>query len=184
MSYTPPAGDAANVSWVGVAPYTPPAGDAANVSWVEVPAGVVGEGYVVFDFTPAGVGVHGSIVTGSGAVVLDFVPAVAGRHGVAGTASVVFDFVPTATAVHPRYEARGVVRQGGVLLNRRVRLYDRLTGALLSQGDTAAGKFALHAGFAEAEVYAVPIDLSDDAVDWRPPVANRVRTVLAQDVTP
>lgn len=33
MSYTPPAGDAANFSWVGEVAYTPPAGDAANFSW-------------------------------------------------------------------------------------------------------------------------------------------------------
>lgn len=184
MSYTPPAGDAANFSWVGVEPYTPPAGDAADFSWVEAPAGVVGEGYVVFDFVPAGTGVHGTIVTGTGAVVFDFVPAGEGRHGVAGAGEVTFDFVPAAVALHPRYEARGVVRQGGVLLNRRVRVYDRLTGALLSQGDTVAGKFNLHSGFAESEVYAMPIDLSEGAVDFRPPVANRVRTVLAQDVTP
>lgn len=35
MSYTPPAGDAANFSWVGQSPYTPPVGDAANFSWFE-----------------------------------------------------------------------------------------------------------------------------------------------------
>lgn len=33
MSYTPPAGNAANASWVGASAYTPPAGDAASVSW-------------------------------------------------------------------------------------------------------------------------------------------------------
>lgn len=37
MSYTPPAGDAANFSWVGQSPYTPPAGDAANFSWAAAP---------------------------------------------------------------------------------------------------------------------------------------------------
>jgi hypothetical protein len=33
MSYTPPAGDAANFSWAGQSPYTPPAGNAANFAW-------------------------------------------------------------------------------------------------------------------------------------------------------
>lgn len=37
MSYTPPAGDAANFSWVGVAAYTPPAGDEAHFSWYTAP---------------------------------------------------------------------------------------------------------------------------------------------------
>ena len=202
MSYTPPAGDAANVSWVGVAPYTPPAGDAANVSWVEAPTGVVGEGYVVFDFVPAGEGFHGTIVTGAGAVVLDFVPAGEGRHGVggqgavefgflpagegrhgvAGAGSVVFDFVPAAVAAHPRYELRGEVRLAGVLVNRRVRAYLRSTGAMVGEADTTAGRFAVHAGFAPAEHTVTPIDLSDDATDWQPPTANRVLSVLAEDV--
>lgn len=34
MSYTPPAGDAANFSWVGQVAYTQPTGNAANFSWV------------------------------------------------------------------------------------------------------------------------------------------------------
>lgn len=34
MSYTPPAGDAANFSWAGDVEYTPPPGDAADFSWV------------------------------------------------------------------------------------------------------------------------------------------------------
>ncbi len=33
MSYTPPAGDAADFSWVGTSAYTPPAGDAADFAW-------------------------------------------------------------------------------------------------------------------------------------------------------
>lgn len=37
MSYTPPAGDAAHFSWVGVAAYTPPAGDAVHFSWYTAP---------------------------------------------------------------------------------------------------------------------------------------------------
>lgn len=38
MSYTPPAGDGANFTWVGVAPYTPPGGDAAHFSWAPIGA--------------------------------------------------------------------------------------------------------------------------------------------------
>lgn len=34
MSYTPPAGNAVNFSWVGQLSYTPPAGNAVNFSWV------------------------------------------------------------------------------------------------------------------------------------------------------
>lgn len=34
MSYTPPAGDAANFSWAGQDAYTAPAGSAANFSWL------------------------------------------------------------------------------------------------------------------------------------------------------
>lgn len=34
MSYTPPAGNAANFSWSGQGAYTPPAGNAANFSWL------------------------------------------------------------------------------------------------------------------------------------------------------
>jgi hypothetical protein len=37
MSYTPPAGDAAHFSWVGVSAYTSPAGDAADFSWYTAP---------------------------------------------------------------------------------------------------------------------------------------------------
>lgn len=45
MSYTPPAGDAVNFSWVGESAYTPPAGDAINFSWEPddtIPAGILG----------------------------------------------------------------------------------------------------------------------------------------------
>lgn len=70
---------------------------------------------------------------------------------------------------------------GGVLVNRRVRAYLRETGALLGQADTVAGHFKVHAGFAEAECYATPIDLDADATDWLPPTANRILSVLADD---
>ena len=89
--------------------------------------------------------------------------------------------VGACSAVHLRYELRGEVRVGGVLVNRRVRAYLRDTGALVSQGDTTAGRFALPAGFDEAEHYVVPIDLAPGATDWLPPAANRIVSVLAMD---
>ena len=50
MSYTPPAGDAANFSWVGVVAYTPPAGDEAHFSWYTAPPPAAG-GIKVFNGT-------------------------------------------------------------------------------------------------------------------------------------
>lgn len=200
MSYTPPLGNAGNVSWLGAPVYAPPAGDAGDVSFAIAVSGigagvlpflaeasgfvggtVTGTGDGVLPFAAAGVGAHA--VGGPAAGVLGFSAAGIGAHGVQGAGAAPMPFAAAGVALHPRYEARGVVKLGGVLVNRRVRVYDRLTGAFLSQGDTVAGKFGVHAGFAESEVYAIPIDLSDGAVDWRPPVANRVRTVLAQDAT-
>lgn len=67
MSYTPPAGNAANFSWVGVAPYTPPAGSAANFSWA--PSGIVGEGAGSLAFAGAGVAAHGVAGVGAGGLV-------------------------------------------------------------------------------------------------------------------
>lgn len=45
MSYTPPAGSAADVSWVGAPAYTPPSGGTADVSWAatSTPAAVEGD---------------------------------------------------------------------------------------------------------------------------------------------
>lgn len=50
MSYTPPAGDAAHFSWVGVAAYTAPAGDAAHFSWYTAPP-PAGDGIKAFNGT-------------------------------------------------------------------------------------------------------------------------------------
>jgi hypothetical protein len=36
-------------------------------------------------------------------------------------------------------------------------------------------------GYALGEYYVVPLDLASDAVDWLPPVANRVLSVLVAD---
>lgn len=221
MSYTPPAGNAANVSWVGVAAYTPPAGNAANVTW-ESDGGVVGAGAGVLSFTGAGSAAHGVAgagagtlgftgagegehtnpsVEGSGAGELQFTGAGAGAHGVAGAGAGALDFTGTGTAAHGvagvgggalafagagaaqhlRYEVRGEVRLGGVLVNRRVRCYKRSSGELMGQADTVVGRYRVHAGFDNAEVYVTAIDLGGDATDWIPPTANRLVPVLASD---
>lgn len=201
MSYTPPLGNAVDATWIGAPAYTAPAGNAVDVSFVAAPTSVVGTGAVVLDFIPAGEGFHGIIPAGVGAVVLDFTPAGVGlhgvggagavaldfsaagtgKHGVAGAGAVVLDFAAAGVANHPRYELRGVVKVGGVLVNRHVFAYLRETGALVGEADTVAGYFAIHAGFAPAEHFVTPIDLSPSAVDWKPPTANRVVSVLAND---
>jgi hypothetical protein len=203
MAYTPPAGDAANVSWVGAPAYTPPAGNAANATWqtgggsspdpvtgtgaIVLPIvvsgvgshAVAGAGAAVFPLTVSGAGEHG--VAGAGAVALGISVAGAGAHGVAGAGVVTVPSTVAGTAVHQRYELRGEVRLGGVLVNRRVRAYSRDTGVLLGEADTVVGKFRVHVGFAEIECYATPIDLSPGATDWLPPTANRILAVLASD---
>lgn len=102
-------------------------------------------------------------------------------HGVAldGIASVALSAAASITV--ERYELRGEVRLGGVLVNRRVRAYSRSTGALVGEVDTVIGRFAVHTGFAPAEHYITPVDLADGATDWSPPTANRIMSVLAMD---
>lgn len=162
---------------------------------------VEGTGAVTIDIEAAGEAAHG--VSGTLAITLDdpVVMAEAG-HGVAGFEESEFGFavggqgavgvagsgtitIDAGTAagvgVHERYELRGEVRDQAVLVNRRVRAYNRTTGALVAEADTVAGVFALAVGFAQAEYYVVPIDLDPLATDWTPPVANRVLAVLAQD---
>lgn len=220
MSYTPPAGDAAHFSWVGVPSYTPPAGDAANFSWVET--GVVGVASGRVGVTGAVQAVHGvagqaqgripvtgevlathtqNLVVGdvagrvpvTGAVqALHGVAGVAAarvavggvvqaRHGVAGSAAGRVAVAGVVQALHLRYEVRGEVRLGGVLVDRRVRCSNRASGELMGQADTVAGRYRVHAGFDEAEVYVTAIDLSGGATDWIPPTANRLVPVLADD---
>lgn len=102
-------------------------------------------------------------------------------HGVAllGVASVTTQ--ASASITVERYELRGEVRLGGVLVNRRVRAYLRSSGALLGESDTIVGTFSVHAGFAAAECYVTPIDMADGATDWLPPTANRIVGTLALD---
>lgn len=222
MSYTPPAGNAVNPSWVGAPAYTAPAGSAVNPTWAPAPvtgvgacvvavvaagagshgpAPVVGTGAAVVPIGAGGEGFHGGAVTGegaaavvlaaagvgahgargSGACAVGAAAAGVGAHGVAGLAAAVVPLAAAGVGMHPRYELRGEVRLGGVLVNRRVRAYLRSTGELLGQADTVAGRFKVHAGFAEVECYATPVDLDSGAVDWLPPTANRLLPVLADD---
>ena len=220
MSYTPPAGNAANFSWVGVAAYTPPAGGAANFSWAATGVTAAGAGTLVFTggalaahgvaglgvgtlpFSGAGTAEHsGRLVEGAGAGALSFSGAATAAHGVAGvgvgalafvgagvaahgiaaTCAGMLGFTGACAAMHLRYEVRGEVRLGGVLVNRRVRCSKRATGELMGQADTVAGVYRVHAGFDEAEVYVTAIDLAEAATDWIPPTANRLVPVLASD---
>ena len=144
------------------------------------PGGVFGGGgAAVVAVAAAGAGAHG--VGGGAACAVGVSATGAGAHGVAGAGAAVVPLVAAGVALHPRYELRGEVRLGGVLVNRRVRAYLRSTGELLGQADTVAGRFKVHAGFAEEECYATPIDLDSGAVDWLPPTANRLLPVLADD---
>lgn len=203
MAYTPPASTAVDFN---LAPgYTPPAPAAVDFELApSAPGGVTGAGYVHLPIAVAGVGTHSDPipavggagyaalalaplghgahgVSGSGHAVLALSSAAQGAHGVAGAGSAAIPISVAGVAVHQRYELRGEVRLGGVLVNRRVRAYARDTGALLGEADTVAGKFRVHAGFAAIECYATPIDLSPGATDWLPPTANRILAVLASD---
>lgn len=142
--------------------------------------GVAGAGAATLDVSADSSGGHG--VAGAADAALSISAAAVGAHGVAGAGAVTLDIAAAAVAVHERYEVRGEVRLGGVLVNRRVRAHRRDTGALVGEGDTTAGRFSIHTGFAPIEHYIVPIHLDDAATDWSPPTANRVLSVLAQDV--
>lgn len=142
---------------------------------------VVGQGAATVDAVALGVGVIG--VMGSGVVAAAAPVAIgAGVRGVAGQGAVTLSsFSAAGAGIVERYELKGEVRLSGVLINRRVRAYRRDSGALVNEGDTVAGRFRLHTGFAAAEYYVVPIDLADNADDWTPPCANRLVSVLAMD---
>lgn len=142
--------------------------------------GVAGAGAATLGLNDSASAGHG--IAGAEAAALTLTASGGAAHGIAGTVSVGLACTAAGVAQHPRYEVRGSVMQGGILINRRVRVYNRTTGALVGEGDTVTGKFNLHTGFAPAEHYVVPVNLADDATDWLPPVANRVLSVLAQDV--
>lgn len=164
--------------------------------------GIAGEGAGALALTGAGTSEHTNpSVEGAGAGTLTFTGAAAAAHGIAGTAAGALAFTGSGTAahgiaatgagaigftgacaaVHLRYEVRGEVRLGGILVNRRVRCYKRGTGELTGQADTVAGRYRVHAGFDDAEVTTMAIDLAEGATDWIPPTANRLVPVLADD---
>lgn len=203
MSYTPPASNAVNASWQGAAAYTPPAWNAVNASWApsapagqvaapsplgapaalgasgEVPAGII----VVASPLGAPAAVGAAVILGRLAVASPLgAPASLGQVIVTGAIAAPSPLAPPAVVgTVVRYELRGEVRDQGVLVNRRVRAHRRGDGALIAEGDTVAGVFALPVGFAADEYYLVPINLDGAATDFAPPCANRVTSVLAMD---
>jgi len=142
---------------------------------------VFAAGSVFLDFLPEGHFAHG--VKGAGVATLDFTPEAHAKHGVKGAGAATLDFTPAGVGLVVRYEVRGEVRLQGALVNRRVRTYNRATGALIGDHNTVGGKFKVHAGFAAEEHYIIPIDLASDATDFLPPCANRVTSVLASDIS-
>ena len=200
-AYTRPAQSAADASWVsgftatcaGTLEFTGAATAAHGVAVVAAGAlaftgsATVEHSSVVvecvaagaLDFTGAASAAHGIAVQAAG--TLAFTGAGAAAHGIAATCAGTLGFTGACAALHLRYEVRGEVRLGGVLVNRRVRCSKRATGELMGQADTVAGVYRVHAGFDEAEVYVTAIDLAEAATDWIPPTANRLVPVLASD---
>lgn len=182
MPYTPPNGDAVDFTWVGASAYTPPAGDAVDFQWqvdayqarIAVP-GPLGVAVLRANY---GLTVETRIVVPGplGLVALRARPVVVARVAVPGPLG-----VAGAQARVVRYRLRGEVRDHGVLVDRRVRAYRRSDGALVAQGDTAAGAFDLMAGFSDDEYTVIAIDLGSGATDYKPPATNRVVSVLVQD---
>ena len=142
--------------------------------------GVEGVGAGRLPFTGSASASHG--IAGAAAGALAFTGSATAAHGIAATGAGAIGFTGACVAVHLRYEVRGEVRLGGILVNRRVRCYKRSTGELTGQADTVAGLFRVHAGFDDAEVYTLAIHLGEAATDWTPPTANRLVPVLADDI--
>lgn len=104
MSYTPPAYNAVNFTWVGAPAYTPPAYNAVNFTWAPAVSDVIGTGAGVVSVTGAGTGVlafvgvgdgvvpitgagggqFGEVITGDGAGVVPITGDGAGLAGAAG----------------------------------------------------------------------------------------------------
>lgn len=202
-TYTPPPATAVPFTWLAGIPDVTGTGAAtvAITGAAVATAGAAGVGAATVSITGEGAGYFGDLIVGTGEAVVPItgaavaltgavgvgvasVPITASGTALAGATGAAAASVPIsggAVASHPRYELRGVVKIGDVLVNRRVRAYNRDSGELVGQADTVAGVFAIHAGFTEDEFYVTPIDLDPDAVDWKPPTANRVLSVLAED---
>lgn len=205
--YTRPAFDAADASWgglpvEGVADVTlgPLVVEAQGVHGVAGPAAVMLgpllveahaehvspaiEGWIEVPLGPLAVEAFaGHGVGGSASVVLLPLQVEAHvGHGVGGSVDAAFGpLIVEALALHPRYELRGRVQIGGVLVDRLVRAYRLDGGALVGEQDSVAGRFRIHAGFAAAKHYVIALDMSEGATDWTPPAKNHLVSVLAQD---
>lgn len=203
-AYTRPAGNAANASFQTSPPGVVGVGDVvlgiavagagshgvAGAGAVTLGIGVAGEGLagvstvvgmgaVELGLVVSGVAAHG--VAGAGVLALGMpLAAGSGAHGVRGSGAVVLGIAVAGVAFHPRYALRGEVRDGGVLVNRTVRAYRRDTGEMVGAQATVAGRFDIHAGWEAREHYILPLDMGADAVDFAPPVANRVLSVLVE----
>ncbi len=140
---------------------------------------VSGNGAFTFGFDFEGHAAHG--VKGAGAFTFGLGFEGHSRHGVKGDGAFTFGVTPAGHATVLRYEITGEVRNGGILVNRLVRVYRRDTGEMVGEANTVSGRFKVNAGFSEREHYAIPIDLANDATDWLPPCANRLVSVLASD---
>lgn len=145
----------------------------------EVAHGVAAIGVATIPVSAELAAVHGVSVTASASIPITALQSMLQGVSIDGIASVALS--ATASIEVARYELRGEVRLGGVLVNRRVRAYQRLSGALIGEVDTVIGRFALHTGFEPMECYITPIDLAETATDWSPPTANRIMSVLALD---
>lgn len=149
----------------------------ATATYTSTTITAVGAGTIAL--TAAAAAAHGVAGTAAGALAIS--GAASGKHGVAAAGAGSISFSGAASAIHYRYEVTGEVRSSGVLVNRHVRVYRRDTGALAGEGDTVIGKFRITTGHEAVEHYIVPLDMSDGATDYTPPIANRVTAVLAQD---
>jgi hypothetical protein len=178
MAYSAPAGDAVHFQFTGDA-YSAPAGDAVAFTYAPIPQAAV----------VAVVGITADVATSFTepayeATVAAALPLVADVQVATGFLSTVTAAVPLVANVQaqvPRYILQGVVKDGDALVDRRVRVYLRSTGALVVQGDTTNGAFSFVMGDAPDEYVIMPIDLSAGATDWAPPTANRVLSVLLTD---
>ncbi len=89
---------------------------------------------------------------------------------------------PAVKAKVVQYVVQGQVRsQEWGLLQRSIRAYERTSGELLATQESAGGFFDLVVAFHEVECYVISIDTYEHAVDFVPPIANRVVAVLADD---
>lgn len=179
MAYTPPAGTDLEFTDTG-ATYTAPSGVA--VEFVFGPAGVTGTVAAVLPITADVAGSVGAPVFAATVdAVLPFSADVQALLGSTGTVTAVLSLVAAVQARVPRYVLSGVVKDGDTLVDRRVRVYLRSTGALVAQGDTTGGAFSFAVGDQPDEYMILPVDLSANATDWAPPCANRVLSVLLTD---